>query len=208
MRARPTRTLSVTATPQNIRATPAYANDPNAAPVTYTKIRYASGGASIELLGGSPFARGTLTFVSNPVATETIDVNGVTFTFVAGASGATDVHIGATKEETAWNLVAVLNASASGSINVATYSVPYGGNVVNIVYDTAGTGGNAFTLANSSGTVAVTRSGATLTGGQAYGNGEAVDPDVDYMDPDQSLQRYIVASAAGPTSVDVTDYEA
>lgn len=208
MIAYPTRTISVTATPINIRKTPALANDPAAYPVTFSVIRYASGGATIEVLGGSPFATGTLTFVTNPVDTETIAVNGVTFTFVAGASGATDVHIGDTKEETALELVNVLNASASGSVNVATYSVAYGGTVVTVTYDTAGTTGNSFTLANSSGTAAVTRSAATLLGGQAYGNGQLINADSDFNDASQDLMRYVVASGAGPTSVYVTDYRA
>ena len=208
MIAYPTRTLSVTATPISIRKAPAFANDPAAYPVTFSVIRYASGGASIEVLGGSPFATGTLTFVTNPVAAETIAVNGVTFTFVAGASGATDVHIGDTKEDTALELVNVLNASASGSINVATYSVANGGTIITITYDTAGTGGNSFTLANSSGTVAVTRSASTLLGGQAYGNGQLINADSDFNDASQDLTRYVVASGAGPTSVYVTDYRA
>lgn len=208
MIAYPTRTLSVTATPISIRKAPAFANDPAAYPVTFSVIRYASGGATIEVLGGSPFATGTLTFVTNPVAAETIAINGVTYTFIAGVSSGTDVHIGATKEDTALELVNVLNASASGSINVATYSVANGGTVITITYDTAGTGGNSFTLANSSGTVAVTRSASTLLGGQAYGNGQLINADSDFNDASQDLTRYVVASGAGPTSVYVTDYRA
>lgn len=204
----PTRTVSVTATPINIRKTPAFANDPAAYPVTYAVLRYAAGGETIQVLSGSPFATGTLTFVTNPVDTETIAVNGVTFTFVAGASGATDVHIGDTLADTALEFVNVLNASASGSITPATYSVPYGGDVVTITYDTAGTTGNSFTLANSSGTVAVTRSASTLLGGQAYGNGQLIDAAADFNDVDQSLARYVVASGAGPTTLYVTDYRA
>lgn len=201
----PTRTVAVTTTPTNIRATPAFADDPAAYPVTFANLRYQSGGGVIEVFSGNPFARGTLTFTANPVATETIDVNGVTFTFVAGASGATDVHIGDTKEDTAFNLMVVLNASANGSITVATYKNDFDSPIVNIIYDTAGTGGNAYTLANSSGTVAVTRSAATLTGGLAYGNGQTVDAGADFTDVDQSIVRYAVASA-GSIDLDVTDY--
>lgn len=204
MRQRPSRTVAVTTTPTNLRAS---GNSPDTRPVTYATLRYASGGGTIQLIGGSPFATGTLTFVTNPVDTETIAVNGVTFTFVAGASGATDVHIGDTAAETALSLVNVLNASASGSINVATYSVEYGGTVITITYDTAGTGGNAFTLANSSGTVAITRSASTLLGGQTYGNGTAVNADDDYNDIDQSLVRYAAAST-GSVDLVVTDWEA
>src|SRR5207344_1777992 len=134
-------------TPIDIRKAPAFKNDPAAYPVTFSVLRYPSGGATLEILGSgaNPFPRGALTFVTNPVATETIVVNGVTFTFVAGASTATNVHIGATKEGTALNLAEVLNASANGSITPATYTVnPLTPTVINITYDTAGTAGNAF----------------------------------------------------------------
>lgn len=108
-------------------------------------------------------ATGTLTAGANPAAAVTIAVNGVTFTFIAGASTATDVHIGADEDETMTNFAAVLNASANASISVATYSVV--GAVLTVTYDAGGTTGNAFTLADSSGAGAVTRSAATLTGG-------------------------------------------
>ncbi len=108
-------------------------------------------------------ATGTLTAGANLVNTETIAVNGVTFTFVTGASTSTNVHIGATKEDTMTNLAAVLNASANASISVATYTVD--GAVLTVTYDAGGTTGNGFTLANSSGTAAITRSAATLAGG-------------------------------------------
>lgn len=206
MQGSPTRIISVTAVPINIRKTAAYPGDVNAYPVTYATLRYASGGETIELLGGSPFARGVLTILSNNLATETIAVNGVTFTFITGPSTATDVQVGDTIDETASNFAAVLNASANGSINVATYVAGPNG-TVSIVYDTAGTGGNAFTLANSNNS-RITRSAATLTGGQGYGNGTAIDADADYNDPDQSLERYVVASGAGPTNLRVTDWRA
>lgn len=60
MRARPTRTVSVGTTPVNIRKTAASANDPNAYPVTYSVIRYPSGGGTIEVvpLSSSVFGDG------------------------------------------------------------------------------------------------------------------------------------------------------
>lgn len=108
-------------------------------------------------------ASGTLTAGANTVNTETIVVNGVTFTFVTGASTATNVHIGATKEDTMTNFQAVLAASVNASITVATYAVA--ANVITITFIAGGTTGNAYTLANSSGTVAITRSAATLANG-------------------------------------------
>lgn len=107
-------------------------------------------------------ATGTLTLGVNPTAAETIAVNGITFTFIAGASTSTDVHIGASADDTAANFAAVLNASVNAAINIATYTVVT--NVVTITYDTQGVAGNAYTLANSSG-ANVTRSTPTLTGG-------------------------------------------
>lgn len=206
--AAPTRTVLVTATAINIRKTPAYPGDPFSLPVSYSTLRFASGGETLQLVV-NPFQSGTLTFVTNPVAAETIAVNGVTFTFVAGDSTATNVHIGSSKEETAANFAVVLNQSVNASIVVARYAVALTGgqpnaNVVTIIYKTPGT--TSYTLANSSGTAAVTRSGATLTGGGAYGTGQEVTPDADFNDIDQSLARYVVASGAGPTTLYVTDY--
>lgn len=108
-------------------------------------------------------ATGTLTAGANLVNTETIAINGVTFTFVTGASTSTNVHIGATKEDTMTNLNTVLTASANASITPATYAVS--GAVVTITYTAGGADGNAYTLANSSGTAAITASAGTLAGG-------------------------------------------
>ncbi len=97
MKTRPTRQISVTATPVNIRKTAAFANDPNAFPVTGSILRYASGGATLEL-------------------------------------------------------------------------VPFSNSV--------------------------------------YGDGQKIDADTNYNDISQAVNRYVVASAAGPTTLRVTDYEA
>ena len=117
-------------------------------------------------------ATGTLTAGTNPVNTETIAVNGVTFTFVSTASTATNVNIKASKELTMAEFAVVLNASANSSINVATYTVASA--ILTVTYDTGGVAGNAFTLANSSGTVAITRSAATLAGGSDTVGGMAL----------------------------------
>lgn len=83
---------------------------------------------------------------------------------------ATEFESEATKHDTADNFAAMLNASVSASVSVATYTsesddtvkIP----VVDGVYDTTGTAGNAFTMAASSaGAIAV--SGATFSGGGA-----------------------------------------
>ena len=53
MRSRPTRTLSVGTTPVNIRKTAASANDPDAYPVTFSVLRYPSGGGTVSLFSES-----------------------------------------------------------------------------------------------------------------------------------------------------------
>lgn len=207
--AAPTRIVSVGSVPVNIRKTPAYPGDPNALPVTFCVIRYASGGDTLQLVA-NPFQSGTLTFEVNPADADTIAVNGVTFTFKTTATSATEIQVGATKEITAANFVTTLTRSVNASITVASYAVALTGgqpqgNVVTITYKAPGT--TSYTLANSS-TGKVTRSGATLTGGGAYGTGQTVSADSDFNDVDQSLTRYLVASGTGPTSVEVTDYRA
>ena len=118
----------------NIRKTPAYPNDPAAYPVTYSVLRYAAGGETIQILGNSIFQSGTLTFGTNPLDTETIAVNGVTYTFKDTPASATDVQIGATKEATATNLAATLSQSANASIVVATYATALTGiNTGNVI---------------------------------------------------------------------------
>lgn len=107
-------------------------------------------------------ATGALTVAVNPSAAETIAVNGLTLTFVAGASTSTNVHIGSTAADTSDNLAAVLTASTDPLLILATYTSS--GGVVSITYDADGVIGNTYTLADSSGGH-VTKSAATLTGG-------------------------------------------
>lgn len=72
------------------------------------------------------------------------------------------VEIGATAAETATLFAFTLNASANAAINVATYAAA--STTVFGTYDATGSGGNAFTMANSSG-LAVIASGSTFSGG-------------------------------------------
>lgn len=202
-----TRTLSIGTTPVNIRKTPAFKNDPEAYPVTFAVLDYASGAANLALVG-NPFAVGYLLFVSNPADAETIAVNTVSFTFKLVPSAATDVQIAVTKELTANNLAAALAQSVSALLTVAKYQVNKLGvsNELDIISTTPGTGGNAYALADSS-AGAVTKSASTLTGGPAYADGQPVAAG-GFNDVDQSVARYIVADATGPTSLNVTDMRA
>lgn len=106
-------------------------------------------------------ASGTYTFTGNPTNGQTIILNGVTWTFVTGTPSGNQSKIQGTVADTVAELVRNLNASASASLTVATYTL--NGLVVTITYDTIGTGGNSYTLA--AGTYGGSISGGTLTGG-------------------------------------------
>lgn len=121
------------------------------------------GDYSIATIHTLQYASGTWTFASNPANNATIVINGVTFTFKTSAVTSTEVQIGATVADTITNFCSKLNASANGAITVATYVAGTSPTVVG-TYDTTGVGGNAFTMATSSGGH-VTVSGATFTGG-------------------------------------------
>ena len=96
-----------------------------------------------------------------------------------GLFTAVQVEIGATATDTAANFAEVLNASVNASISVATYSVSVANSlVVEVIYDTTGTTGNSFTLANSSGN-SVIRSAATLTGGATTSYGLLITQSLD-----------------------------
>jgi hypothetical protein len=108
-------------------------------------------------------AAGTIFLPTNPTSGQTVTLNSVAFTFVNGSPTGNQVQIGGTTALTAFNLVAALTASVNPDITVASYAWTGGPNtaLVTITYNTAGTAGNAYTLAASN---AVT-SGATLSGG-------------------------------------------
>lgn len=108
----------------------------------------------LDIFYNNGHARGTATFNTNPVASDTITINGVVITF------GTTVTIGSTVAATVTNLVTFLNASTNPSLSVATYD--QAGNQLVIRYNTSGTAGNSFTLAEGGD---ITLSGATLTGG-------------------------------------------
>lgn len=126
-------------------------------------------GATLVTTGGTA-ATGTITVTTNPVANDTILVNGATVTFKTALTGSgNEVLIGAAAANTATNLAAALNASTDPLIAAATYSVA--GAVVTATYGSQligpvkGVEGNAFTLVTGTAAAKVTMSGATLTGG-------------------------------------------
>lgn len=145
------------------------------------KIKYGNGRRQYSRLPYSPpdpsppdagvQATGTLTVDADVANNETIDVNGVTFTFknltLAGpiTPSATQVAFssGDSRESVAAALAQVLSDSADADVALATYEAV--GNVIYVTYNDGGTAGNAFELANSSND-AVVASDATLTGGE------------------------------------------
>lgn len=94
------------------------------------------------------------TFVrANPVAGTTLTLNGVVITFVASGAAGDQVNIGAALSDTVTNLLAYLNGSANALLTVATYSSFTIDGVVagiRITHKTAGTIGEAYTIASSS----------------------------------------------------------
>ncbi len=120
-----------------------------------------TGTSSTLSFARAPTASGSITFALNPSAAATITIGGTAVTFVTSLTTGNQILIGATLSATLANAVTFLSQSADVNISKATYSVNAAGTALEIVYGTAGTAGNAFTLAAS----VATPSGSTLTGG-------------------------------------------
>lgn len=111
---------------------------------------------------GVDAATGSITFTAQPAVASTITINGTVFTFRASGAVGNEINIGVSLAATLTAAAVVLNASVVAGVATATYAAT--ATKINVTYDTAGLGGNAFTLAAgapSNGTV----SGATLSGG-------------------------------------------
>jgi hypothetical protein len=107
-------------------------------------------------------ASGDITFSAQPAANDTVTINGLTLTLVTSGAVAGQVNLGAALTNTIDNLVSALNSSSDVRVSSATYSNG-SGTKLHVVYDFAGTVGNAFKLAENSANATV--SGATLSGG-------------------------------------------
>lgn len=115
-------------------------------------------------------AKGSVLFTALPANNSILTVNGEDVTFVTGTPTTGQVKVGATIAATVAALVGYLNASADADVDDATYHADADGTSLLITAKALGTGGNAFTLAKStSPALAVTLSGATLSGGAASG---------------------------------------
>lgn len=133
-------------------------------------------GGTRPVISGNVAATGTATF-STAVATNTLTVNGVTFTAVASGATGNQFNIGADDTASAANLAAAINASTSPAVKGSvTASSALG--VVTITARAPGTGGNAITLAETGDGITV--SGEVLSGGfnALSAGGELVTLDV------------------------------
>lgn len=120
-----------------------------------------TGATSTLSFATSPTASGSVTYSTNPSASATVTIGGTVVTFVTSLTTGNQILIGATLSATLANAVTFLNQSTDTNISKATYSVNQAGTALQILFKTAGTIGNSFTLAASVGTT----SGATLSGG-------------------------------------------
>lgn len=120
-----------------------------------------TGATSTLSFASAPTAFGSVTYSVNPSAAATVTIGGTAVTYVSALTTGNQILLGATLAATLANAVTFLNQSTDTNLSKAVYSVNQAGTALQIVYKTAGTAGNAFTLAGSVGTV----SGATLSGG-------------------------------------------
>lgn len=128
-------------------------------------------GIEALIVNGAPYAgnaAGSILFLNNPTNLDTITLNGVVWTFVAGAPVGNQTQIGGTTAFTIASLVIDLLASANVSIGKAYYTWVTGPGAgqatLQIVYKTPGADGTLFTLAASSDTP----SGASLVYGTVF----------------------------------------
>lgn len=115
--------------------------------------------------GNAAASSGTVTFSGVGAANDTILINGVTLTAVAGAPGANQWQVGGTATASALNLKNAINASASALISQHVSATSALG-VVTISAKNKGASGNAITLAEGvDANNHMAESGARLSGG-------------------------------------------
>lgn len=107
----------------------------------------------------APYAAGWIYPATNPVAGDTVTINGQAITFVGGTPAGAQVQIQATAVLTGGALATYINANTV-ALGVTAISANFG--YVNLTANASGSAGNSITLAKSS--AALTLSGATLTG--------------------------------------------
>ncbi|AJP72269.1 phage tail tube protein [Sphingomonas hengshuiensis] len=164
----------------------------------------------LKLLFGAPTtsnyaaATGSITFSAQPAVDSTITINGTAFTYKASGATGNQINIGANVAATVTATATALNASVVSGVATATYAAD-GTNTskLNVVYDTLGLAGNAFTLAASAGSNG-TVSAATLTRGtvrHVFASGAASLPSMsaEVVHPELANPYFVHYGIAGNT---------
>ena len=110
-----------------------------------------------------PAASGFFNVTTLPLAADTITLNGTVWTFVSAITAGNQILIGASIATTLTNAVTALKASAD--VNTLLFDYYTNGNYLYTESMATGAAGNAYTLAESTAGVRITKSGAVLTGG-------------------------------------------
>lgn len=120
-------------------------------------------GRLVPFAATGDYATGSVVVGGNPVATNTLVINGNALTFVVANPTANDCVIGTSTTNTATNIRTAINA------NPARYGVTAGGSgtTVSLTATVSGTAGNAITLVETVTDALFTVSGATLSGADA-----------------------------------------
>lgn len=113
----------------------------------------------------APLATGTIDFTGVPANNDTITVNGTVVTWKTSGATGSEVNIQATAALNAKALWLFLSKSTNANILGASYdwNTQQNDTQIRVTARTAGTGGNSFTLTES--TANMTVSGGTLSGG-------------------------------------------
>jgi len=128
-----------------------------------------SGFGTFTTSAGTAFASGNVTFAAVPTVGDTLTLNGTVISFVAQNPIGNQIVVaatGTTPAPTAAQVAGAVVALCSGSTdtNLVKFTYSAAGTVVTLTAASAGTSGNALTLATSD-SAAMTLSGATLSGG-------------------------------------------
>lgn len=127
-----------------------------------------SGSIDAQIDGGDAVAAsGTITFSGTGAASDTVLINGVTFTAVASGATGNQWNVGGSATLSAAALAAAIVASATALVNAHVTATAASG-VVTITSKFEGVQGNAVTIAEGvDGSSHMAVSGARLTGGTA-----------------------------------------
>lgn len=187
MKARPSRTVSIGATPVNIRKSPTYAP-------TFLDANVNTGTDVITITGHS-FITGDPVFLSNSGGALPAGLAANTPYWIIWVSANTFKLAASLANAVAASPTAVdITAAAGGGTNTVSRDQSDPG-LLPVTYSVIryATGGGTVSLVPFAGSV--------------IADGQAVDAGADFNDADQSINRYAIASA-GTISVTVTDYSA